>query len=79
MAAGLGTYLVILLVFTFAVPNISWTGHLGGLARFPGPEVALGAAEDRTEIEVPGRVAQVQATLDRVARLTVEAVPAAVG
>jgi membrane associated rhomboid family serine protease len=30
--AGLGTYLVILLIFTFAVPRISWTGHLGGLA-----------------------------------------------
>ncbi|MGH2427561.1 MAG: rhomboid family intramembrane serine protease [Candidatus Limnocylindria bacterium] len=30
--AGLGTYLIILLVFTFAVPGISWTGHLGGLA-----------------------------------------------
>lgn len=27
-----GTYLVILIIFTFVVPGISWTGHLGGLA-----------------------------------------------
>ncbi|MGH2358065.1 MAG: rhomboid family intramembrane serine protease [Candidatus Limnocylindria bacterium] len=30
--AGIGTYLVVLLIFTFAVPGISWTGHVGGLA-----------------------------------------------
>lgn len=32
MMAGIGTYLVFLLVFTFLVPGISLTGHLGGLA-----------------------------------------------
>jgi len=31
MMAGIGTYLVFLLVFTFLVPGISLTGHLGGL------------------------------------------------
>ncbi|MCA1571644.1 MAG: rhomboid family intramembrane serine protease [Chloroflexi bacterium] len=29
--AGIGSYLVFLLIFTFLVPGISWTGHIGGV------------------------------------------------
>ena len=31
MMAGIGSYLVFLLIFTVLGPGISWTGHLGGL------------------------------------------------
>jgi membrane associated rhomboid family serine protease len=31
LMAGIGSYLIFLLVFTFLVPGISLTGHLGGL------------------------------------------------
>ena len=45
MVAGIGSYVVFLLIFTFLVPDISWTGHIGGL--LVGAVLGLLPAADR--------------------------------
>jgi membrane associated rhomboid family serine protease len=52
MVAGIGSYLVFLLIFTFIVPGISLTGHLGGLA----VGLVLGYLLPPTGVETMGRM-----------------------